>query len=475
MTRHCFYTLFLYCCALLAGACTSEDEKATLSISVLQTEVLPVSSDIIFLTLEANGPWTAETDQPWCRVEPPAGEAGEYSLAFVCEENTSYDERRAVVTITSADDAKQVELVQHQTDAVLADVSDRTMPSSGGNFTLEMDANVEVDVTISQGSESEDEWLTLESVTEPTKALSKRVYTFNVKPSELTYKRQGYVTFRPKSQQELQPMFLHVTQEQKDFIRLDEQPEVVDVLGNNWLQLNIYTNHTLVEMSKPDWIASVTLDCYGQLPTSQVAPECRYVATVEVLPNKYGRERSGRIVFVGGDAELAVDISQESSCFPTEGLTVDLGVDAVWAGWNLGAESPSDYGNLYDRQDDAPKDWATYTWGSPWRLPSSKDFSDLNYKCISKRTYCNGVFGLSYTSPTNGNCIFLPAAGCRMNDELIGQGESVYVWGSAAWSYDRFEYLYSGLYVNYPPDSPEAEVWPGPREKAMSVRPVYSK
>lgn len=446
-----------------------------MSISVLQTEALPVSSDIVFLTLEANGPWTAETDQPWCRVEPPAGEAGEYSLAFVCEENTSYDERRAVVTIASADDAKQVELVQRQTDAMLADVSDRTMPSSGGNFTLEMDANVEVDVTISQGSQSDEEWFTLESVTEPTKALSKRVYTFHVAPNELTYKRLGYVTFRPKSQQKLQPMSLYVTQKQKDFMRLYEQPEVVDVLGNNWLQLTIYTNNPLQVMSKPDWIGSITLAPYGHFPTSQVDPECRYVATVDVLPNKYERERSGRIVFVGGDAELAVDISQESSCFPTEGLAVDLGVDAVWAGWNLGAESPSDYGNLYDRQDDAPKDWATYTWGSPWRLPTSKDFSDLNYKCISKRTYCNGVFGLSYISPTNGNSIFLPAAGYRVDDELRDQGEDVYVWSSTVWSYDAFMHLYSSIYINISPDHPEAEVRFGQKKWAMSVRPVYSK
>lgn len=475
MTRHCFYILFLCCCALWAGACTSEEEKATLSISVLQTEVPPVSSDIVLLTLEAGGPWTAKTDQPWCRVEPSAGEAGEYSLAFVCEDNTSYEERRAVVTLATADETRQVELVQYQTDAVLADVSDRTLPSGGGNFTLEMDANVEVDVTIGQESESGEEWLTLESVAEPTRALSKRVYTFHANPNEQSYARKGYITFKPKSEQGLQPMYLNVKQEQKDFIRLSRQPEEVDVLGNDGLQLNIYTNSPLQVKSKPDWTGSITLDCMGLLPTTSVDPECRYVATVEVLPNKYERERSGQIVFAGGNAELTVDLSQESSCFPTEGLMVDLGVDAVWAGRNLGAESPSDYGNLYDRKDGAPEDWATYAWGAPWRLPSSKDFSDLNYKCICQRTYCNGVFGLSYTSPTNGNCIFLPAAGYRVGDEVKQQGEYVYVWGAAAWSGDRFEYLYSSLHINFPPDTPEAEVWPGSREWGMSVRPVYSK
>ena len=145
---------------------------------------------------------------------------------------------------------------------------------------------------------------------------------------------------------------------------------------------------------------------------------------------------------------------------PKDAVAVDLGLPSgtKWANMNVGAEKPEDYGSYFAWGETKPKDvysWDTYqygsskdnvvnigsniagtgydaataNWGSPWRMPSLAQIQELLNNTTSTWTTQNGVSGRKFTG-SNGNSIFLPAAGRRWNDELYLAGSYGYYWSS---------------------------------------------
>lgn len=173
---------------------------------------------------------------------------------------------------------------------------------------------------------------------------------------------------------------------------------------------------------------------------------------------------------------------------------VDLGLPSglKWATCNVGGSKPTDYGNYYAWGEVKPKkkyDWnsykwsklfsvpdkgykkkqikycansiitykgetyvpkegvpdtlstleqeddaATANWGKKWRMPSSIEQQELLDGCNWEWTtnFANtGVTGMVGTSKTNGNVIFLPASGFRMNFTIRESGNFGAYWSSS--------------------------------------------
>ena len=132
---------------------------------------------------------------------------------------------------------------------------------------------------------------------------------------------------------------------------------------------------------------------------------------------------------------------------------VDLGLSVKWATCNIGADSPEDYGNYYawgeteikdeytesnsvtwdvemdDISGNAEYDAATANWGSKWRMPTSAEIEELVDDCTWEWTTLNDVNGYLVTG-SNGNSIFLPAAGWCDGTSLNGLGERGNYWSS---------------------------------------------
>ena len=164
----------------------------------------------------------------------------------------------------------------------------------------------------------------------------------------------------------------------------------------------------------------------------------------------------------------------------TPGQEVDLGLSVKWAGWNVGASSPEQYGGYYawgeteeksDYDYDTYKYWsdkdgdgywdsnefinigsnisgtqydvATVKWGNGWRMPTKAELEELETKCKWVGYTYNGVRGCKVTGP-NGNSIFLPCAGYRNGTSLGIAGDYGNYWGGSldelnstrAWSLD---------------------------------------
>ena len=178
---------------------------------------------------------------------------------------------------------------------------------------------------------------------------------------------------------------------------------------------------------------------------------------------------------------------------------IDLGLPSglKWATCNVGADNPEDYGNYYAWGETATKseyadsnsltyelsiselqaqgiidgnsnltpqyDAATANWGGTWRMPTRDEQEELLNNCTWEWTTQNGVNGCKVTG-TNGNSIFLPAAGYRSGSSRYFSGSRGNYWSSTPYNsnyaYDLYIYS-SGQNMNY-----------FSRYSGRSVRPV---
>ena len=166
---------------------------------------------------------------------------------------------------------------------------------------------------------------------------------------------------------------------------------------------------------------------------------------------------------------------------------VDLGLPSgtLWATCNVGAKSPEDYGDYFAWGETRTKasfsnstykyskakihgeytkysyntengyngyvdklttlepndDAATVNWGSGWRIPTKDECEELLKHTTKKVETVHKVKGMRLTGP-NGQSIFLPAAGNRVDTKLLHNGTEGSYWSSslntvvsAAWNF----------------------------------------
>ena len=183
---------------------------------------------------------------------------------------------------------------------------------------------------------------------------------------------------------------------------------------------------------------------------------------------------------------------------------VDLGLPSglLWATRNVGASSPTDYGNYYAWGETTPKsvyDWSTYRYARydsdqgeyvptkytgtdglttlqpgddaatanyGGRTPTEAEWEELvGYTRIRWMTV-NGVYGRCFTGP-NGNNLFLPAAGSRWVGSLLNAGSYCYYWSSSLCTGIPYKAWYCGFHSGI-----VCEFGTGPRGSGLSVRAV---
>lgn len=152
---------------------------------------------------------------------------------------------------------------------------------------------------------------------------------------------------------------------------------------------------------------------------------------------------------------------------------VDLGLPSglLWATCNVGANTPEEYGDYFawgetttkaeyteansltgyehmnDISGEQRYDAATANWGGDWRMPTCDELSELITQCIWIKTTQNGVEGYKVTSQTNGNYIFMPAAGFLYGSLPYDAGYEVYYWSSTPYEYYTNDYIYHAYYL----------------------------
>lgn len=191
---------------------------------------------------------------------------------------------------------------------------------------------------------------------------------------------------------------------------------------------------------------------------------------------------------------------------------VDLGLPSgtLWAIYNVGADTPEEYGDYFAWGETEPKsvyNWSTYqycngdwntltkycnysncgnngfidnltilepsddaataNWGESWRMPTIEEWQELYNNTDVTWTTQNGMNGRLFTA-SNGNSIFLPVSGHRFENSLEFIGNYGYYWSSSLF-FDGPNYAW---YFSI--DSCDYSMGRAARFFGYSVRPVRS-
>lgn len=140
--------------------------------------------------------------------------------------------------------------------------------------------------------------------------------------------------------------------------------------------------------------------------------------------------------------------NREASFFDANGHDyVEIG-GLLWATKNVGANSPTDFGNYYmlgkgsttyNSSDSAYSgtetplslsvDTARQVMGGSWRMPTIREYTILTLKTTSEYTTINGVGGMKFTSNNGNTFVFFPFAGFYSKTGEFTQGKGRY-WSS---------------------------------------------
>lgn len=140
---------------------------------------------------------------------------------------------------------------------------------------------------------------------------------------------------------------------------------------------------------------------------------------------------------------------------------VDMGLSVKWAGYNVGATAPEELGDYFAWGETSPKevyssygygtpeknlyeiynnnaktrleavdDAATANWGEKYRMPTCDEKHELLLSTNRYNISYKGVPGVLFESVVNGNYIFFPYTGAKVNYGLQSADEMVGIWTS---------------------------------------------
>ena len=230
----------------------------------------------------------------------------------------------------------------------------------------------------------------------------------------------------------------------------------------------------------------------------------------------------GQELMISKNITLYAQWTMPTTGTESEHVWIDLGLSVKWATCNVGATKPEEYGDYFAWGETSPKTtynwntykWATATWnatynqwdlatltkyntdslygtidnkrvleladdaaavnwGGAWRMPTVAEWRELLENCTWTWTSDyngTGVKGQIVTSNTNGNSIFLPAAGSRDDGDLNYAGRSGDYWSISFGGISMPDYgWFVGIYAG------GASGGGGDRKSGNSVRPVLGE
>lgn len=179
----------------------------------------------------------------WCTATPTSGGKGTANVKFTTTENTEYDDRSVSVTIKAGATSKTFTVTQKGKDALLVTTKKYELPKEGGEIEIEVKANVEYQMAISETAKG---W-----ITEATgRALTTHKHIMKIAPSEEAVKREGEIIFKSGDMVET----VKIYQAGEPVIVLSKNEFTVSDAGET-ISVDLQSNVEYgVQMPNVDWI-----------------------------------------------------------------------------------------------------------------------------------------------------------------------------------------------------------------------------
>jgi thiol-disulfide isomerase/thioredoxin len=270
------------------ASCNKQDNPKTgMSYTV---ETAAASFNFVF-SPEAD--WTATPSASWVSASPAFGNAGEnITLEVSVEENTSYDDRTATITIMAGDKKQTLTVKQTAKKGFQLTGTTFSVGKDGGNISIPIKANVTYTCTVSEGAKS---WLSVSK----TKALSNYTIILQAAKNQTYDARTGTVTIAYEGQSAT----VTITQSQKDELIMSQKEFEVDSEGGE-LKVPVSTNteYTCSVMEgAQDWISITN-------PRTKGLED--YNIVLQIAENESNEGRVGQIKVTGAGKESFITITQ---------------------------------------------------------------------------------------------------------------------------------------------------------------------
>lgn len=147
-------------------------------------------------SFNSNVEWTISVaptmnGETWCTVTPSSGKDGSNTVVVKVQENTGYDDRNVVLTLTAGSTlTKTITVTQKQKDALLLTTNKFEMEPQGGKINVEVKANVEYEVIVPEAYKS---WISQGS---KSRGLTTSTVSFDIAETEEYDKREGEIIFK---------------------------------------------------------------------------------------------------------------------------------------------------------------------------------------------------------------------------------------------------------------------------------------
>ena len=279
------------------------------------------------LTFTASEAWTASVGEAntraidWLSVSPTSGQAGTATLTIQAEPNDTPDERNAAITLTCGNARETLTVTQKQKDALTVTSNKVELEAEGGDFAIELQANVSVTYEIEEDAQS---WL---SPAADNRSLTTSTLVFHATENTELNLRQGIITLSGGNGLTEQ---VTVYQAGSAPVLVLTQNEYIVGSEGETIQVELKSNNTYqIEMPPVDWITEAdtrALSTYTHY--FAIAPNETYdarEATIRFVDEENGLEQTVKIIQMQQDA-IIIDPSVYE--IGAEGGALDFTVQA---------------------------------------------------------------------------------------------------------------------------------------------------
>ena len=181
-----YFSLWLILLLTALFSCSSSDPEVQPELIVAKEELtLAKGSGTTMLDIKSNVDWIATSSQSWCTLSTSSGEAGTKQITVAVTENTTNDNREAVITVTAGSLSKQIKVTQELTNLLVVKKSTYDVTVDGGQITVELQTTAAHTVIINQ------DWIS-QTV---TRTVTNKTEVFTIAANTFSFSRVGTITF----------------------------------------------------------------------------------------------------------------------------------------------------------------------------------------------------------------------------------------------------------------------------------------
>ncbi len=270
------------------------------------------------VSLTANKPWSASSNQSWCKVSPSTGEEATNSrITITCDPNTSYDARNCTVTFTCAELTKTVSVSQATNNGLLVSQTEYNITNAAQQLEIKVQANVKFSVEVDNGCK---DWVKYNT----TKGLTNSTVVLDIAKNETYDNREGRVTIKQDGGNLSSTVVIKQGQTNGLFLTTSEYN-----LSNekHTLTIEVKSNIEFEVKSEADWIKYV--ETKG-LKTNQIILDVEANETYDTREGKVTvKQKNGDLtgtITIRQDQNYGILVTQSEYNLTNEAQTIDIEV-----------------------------------------------------------------------------------------------------------------------------------------------------